>query len=41
MTGPPIPVRVTDKRQETADTWTLRLEPAPAGFAPAIARLPS
>jgi NAD(P)H-flavin reductase len=34
VTGPPIPVRVTDKRRETGDTWTLRLEPAPAGFSP-------
>ena len=35
--GPPVPYRVTDKRRETADTWTLELEPesdALESFAP-------
>lgn len=34
MTEPPVAFRVADKRQETADTWTLRLEGPPVGFAP-------
>jgi NAD(P)H-flavin reductase len=38
MADLPVPFRVTDKRRETHDTWTLRLEPAGEGtvapFAP-------
>jgi NAD(P)H-flavin reductase len=34
MTGPPIAFRVAEKEQETGDTWTLRLEGPPVGFAP-------
>ena len=33
MAEPPLPFRVTDKRRETADTWTLRLEPRDAPAA--------
>jgi NAD(P)H-flavin reductase len=29
----PAPFRVTDRRQDTADTWTLALEPMGSGFA--------
>ena len=34
MAEPPIAFRVADKEQETADTWTLRLEGPPVGFEP-------
>jgi NAD(P)H-flavin reductase len=34
MAEPPIAFRVAEKDQETADTWTLRLEGPPVGFAP-------
>ena len=34
MTEPPIAFRVAEKEQETADTWTLRLEGPPVGFEP-------
>jgi len=29
----PVPFRVADRRQDTADTWTLALEPVEGGFA--------
>ena len=29
----PVPFRVADRRQDTADTWTLALEPVGGGFA--------